>query len=155
VEHQRDPSKDGHVCLCGKRYAGRRALSKHIATRRGSYHGHGNKARDQAGVTVTVRHRSTGRLYSWHRPGPAKQALAELVRDVRGRGWCVQSISTPRTILADLKGRPGMTVGREHDDQLGNTRTRRSAAEMVERALLTQIERPDLVDTDWKAAAAR
>lgn len=89
--------------------------------------------RDEGGVTVTIQ-RDDGKLRTLVGEGPVLKALRAVAEDIdrlngldpRG-GWKVASVSTPRTIYADLQG------------------MRDELAQSPERLLLGRIHRLDLL----------
>lgn len=69
--------------------------------------GHGNGERNQQGVIVTIVSLETQERRMVVSPGYFDAALADICDecDRLGPEWRIQSISTPRTIAADLVGR--------------------------------------------------
>lgn len=60
--------------------------------------------RDEAGCIVTVKHQASGKLFSFHEPGPgALEAACERI-DRAGGDWKILSYSSPQTITRDLDG---------------------------------------------------
>lgn len=95
-----------YVCKSGRQCRRRRGLSYSVprsVKQRGS-----SESRDMLGVTVTFRERVTGWTTSETRPGLVITALAELLARFPVDEWRVQSISTARTVLSDLRGRPAV-----------------------------------------------
>lgn len=64
-----------------------------------------NAARDRAGVIVTLKHRDTGETIPVTRQGNMRDALRNCLEPFNPAEWRVVTISTPRTIMADLAGR--------------------------------------------------
>jgi hypothetical protein len=91
-------------------------------------------ARDSAGVIVTVREQDTKELRTFHRPGLMADAITDACAQIDrlpGR-WLISTISTPRTIAADLAVR--------------NSSDQRAKPLRPERILLGQIGRLDLLE---------
>lgn len=67
-----------------------------------------NGPRDSSGVIATLRNLTTGECESLTAPGFLTDAIRDICEecDSRDGDWRIQSLSTQRTILADLVGRP-------------------------------------------------
>lgn len=85
----------------------------------------GNGLRDSLGATVTMQHRVTGRRKTLHEPGFVRDALRAIVDRFDPAEWYAACISTPRTILADVRvRRTGRGVPRPEESllsQIGRT----------------------------------
>lgn len=65
-----------------------------------------NHAREQGGCIVTLRHRETGELHTRHVEGAPEVRLPRFLDRFDPAVYAVQTISTVRTIQADLRMRP-------------------------------------------------
>lgn len=108
-----------------------------------------NRARDEAGVTVTCRNQTNGMLLTIHRPGLVWQSLRAVCRnlDKMDGEWLIVAISTPRTIVADLKGRADPE--RRHEGDAGDPGMADyeiDARAKIEKLMLAKIGRVDLLE---------
>jgi len=84
-----------------------------------------------------VRHRGSGQTVSRYEHGLVGEALQALLARFDPEQWVVQTISTPRTILNDLKGRERAVIGIESVDMWGTRSTLRQLV-LPEHLLLTR-----------------
>lgn len=98
--------------------------------------------RAKFGCIVTIRHRASGEMYSFHRPGTVTYALREIVETCIDPffddDWKVCCISTPVTVYTALHG--------ARMQQPGNgAQPRLAPALFTEEVLLKKIGRADLL----------
>jgi hypothetical protein len=105
---------------------------------------HGNGIRDEAGVTATLRNLATGATEALHVPGLAYEATRIVCAhcDNLGDTWRIQSLSTPRSILRDLKG------DRSFDR---NGKVTQNPPELL---ILAQVHRLDLLAPELAASSS-
>ena len=73
---------------------------------------HHNEGRDSLGVIVTLVRRDGAEVQTVHRSGLTQDALRAALEPFDPATWQVTAVSTPRTILADLRGsRSGSPTG--------------------------------------------
>jgi hypothetical protein len=98
--------------------------------------------RDKFGCIVTVRHRETGEMYSFHRAGTAERALREIVETCIDRffdeDWRVCCISTPVTVYTGLRG-ARLRGGKGSQSEFGANPLH------IESLMLNRIGRSDLL----------
>jgi len=123
----------GFVCAHEQACAARVAYGGGVRARNRSK----NERRDASGVTVTLRHRGSGQTVSRYEHGLVGEALQALLARFDPEQWAVQTISTPRTILNDLKGRERAVIGIESVDMWGTRSTLRQLV-LPEHLLLTR-----------------
>lgn len=120
-----------HGCRCAPCVAAKRAKE--------------NVARDEAGVIATLVDVDSGATTSFHVPGLARDAIrvAAARCDAMGATWKVRSLSTPRTVLRDLR------------DARGSLRSNGFAAQVTpEPTLLGQVGRHDLLAPELVAGGS-
>lgn len=106
-----------------------------------------NASRDNAGAILTLRRRDNGEPFTLHVPGPRLLArLPVALAPFAGADWFLAAVSTPRTILADLRGHKwALREGVARDRQFSGRTTdlRRSP----EASMLGHARRLDLLET--------
>ena len=99
--------------------------------------------RRDTGCIVTLQRRDDKETVSVTRPGKAKAALREIVAMFDPNDWRIVAISTPNTILADIRGRRTVYVeqGTERTARLlhGGDRIERPQNVSPEKAMLASI----------------
>lgn len=106
--------------------------------------GTANEKRDMQGVIATLRDLATGATFTLHVSGYVWDATAIVCDrcDELDPNWCVQSLSTPRSIMRDLSGDRGIDK---------NGKVTMVPPELL---LLSQVHRRDLLAPELVAGSS-
>jgi hypothetical protein len=103
-------------------------------------------SRDESGVIVTLANRYSDERVTRFESGLVDDALSLLLDHFDVRHWRVVSISTPHTVLRDLRGRKSNAHKRKQSRTQAEG-ARRAQAVQPERTLLARIGRLGYLDT--------